>query len=94
MLESVLISVSGDLAGLMGELAPLEEEEEDEREAKLLEYSAECEREEGLGAWVLTGLGEVDFSGWTVLGELGLGAGALTGLGEDDILLSRTSSLL
>ena len=93
MLESVLISVSGDLAGLMGELAPLEEEE-DEREAKLLEYSAECEREEGLGAWVLTGLGEVDFSGWTVLGELGLGARALTGLGEDDILLSRTSSLL
>ena len=93
MLESVLISVSGDLAGLMGELAPLEEEEV-EREAKLLEYSAECEREEGLGAWVLTGLGEVDFSGWTVLGELGLGARALTGLGEDDILLSRTSSLL
>ena len=93
MLESVLISVSGDLAGLMGELAPLEEEE-GEREAKLLEYSAECEREEGLGAWVLTGLGEVDFSGWTVLGELGLGARALTGLGEDDILLSRTSSLL
>ena len=44
----------------MGDLDGLEVAEDED--PKLLEYKVECEGDSGRGAWVLTGLGDLDLT--------------------------------